>query len=208
MFLRLIALLCLTIPPALFQGQMTDRWGTSEQEKISAELVGSVPKQLGSWTYVKDGPELSDGVIAELGVNKYIHRVYSNGKDEVTVLLMSGQTARLVRHTPDICYGSKGNTFLAEPENAEISVDGTAHQFLILPIRPQGRAADDYVVVYGFSADGQFDGPKSPRLAYHGKNILEKIQILASPNPEDVSAMPEGARGFIKELARYVTKSQ
>jgi len=198
----------LTIIPTIIHGRMTYRWGVAAELQQSADFVSAVPKQLGDWKYVKDGKPMTAGVIAELGVTEYVSRIYAKGDDSVTLLLMAGKTGRLVRHTPDICYGASGNSFLREPTVVSLDVDGKPQEFRVLPIRPSSDLSGDFVVVYGFAHAGKFQSPARPRLTYHGLPAIEKIQVLCSCDPEKLGEIPEYAKPFIEELCRYVQKEQ
>jgi hypothetical protein len=217
MLIRFIALLLITVTSAVIHGQLTYRWGIPADLQQSADFVKSTPKQLGTWKYVEDAKPMTKGVIEELGVTDYVSRVYTNGTDTVTLLLMAGKTGRLVRHTPDICYGATGNTFLKEPTPVSLDVDGKSHEFRVLPIRPSSDLSGDFVVVYGFAHDGQFLSPANPRLIYHGLPGVEKIQVLCKPDPETpgekpdpekLVRIPEYAKTFVQEVCRYMQTSQ
>ncbi len=183
---------------------MTSRWSILPELQQSADFVRAIPRQLGSWNYVEDGKPMTEGVIAELGVTEYVSRVYANGTDSVTLMLISGRTGRLIRHTPDICYESVGNTFLGEPTPVTLDVDGQEHQFRVLPIRPSSELTGDFAVVYGFAHGGRFLSPATPRLAYHGLPAVEKIQILCRSEPEKLGEIPKYAESFVQEICRYI----
>jgi hypothetical protein len=210
MFIRLAILLLLTIGSTLVHGHLTCRWGLPAEFQEYAEVVRAIPKQLGSWNFVNDARPMSDGVIEELGVTEYVSRVYSNGNESVTLLMMTGKTGRLVRHTPDICYGASGNTFLKEPTPVTLDVDGQSHEFRVLPIRPASDLSGDFVVVYGFAHVGKFQSPANPRLTYHGQPAVEKIQVLCTPNPDvdKLGEIPESAKSFIAEVCHYIQQAQ
>ncbi len=208
MLIRLAVLLLLTIGSTLVHGKLTYRWGMPIDFQKNDEVVRSVPKQLGNWNYVEDAKPMQEGVIKELGVTEYVSRVYSNGTDSVTFLLMAGKTGRLIRHTPDICYASTGNTFLREPTPVTLNVDGKPHEFRVLPIRPSSDLSGDFVVVYGFAHAGEFQSPANPRLTYHGQPAVEKIQVLCKCDPDKLGEIPEYAKPFIEEVCRYMQREQ
>ena len=208
MFIRLALLLILTIGTTLVHGRLTHRWGLSADFEQNNEVVRSFPKEIGTWKYVEDTSPMTDRTIAELGVTEHVSRVYSNGTDSVTLLLMAGKTARLIRHTPNICYASSDNTFLKDPTTVTLEVDGTTHGFQVLPIRPSSDLTGDFVVVYGFAADGVFQGPTNPRFVYHGLPSVEKIQVLCSCDPDKLGEIPEYAKSFIEGVCRYMQKAQ
>ncbi len=208
MFLRLLPLLLITIGTTLLHGKVTERWQTSEALADANRVVSQTPKQLGSWSFVANSNPIGEGVAAELGLTQYVNRVYEKGSDTVSLLFMAGKTTRLIRHTPDICYGATGNTFLKEPTPTTLVVDGTIQEFRVLPIRPASELAGDFVVVYGFAHGDQFLSPANPRLTYHGVPAINKIQVLCTCDPKKLGEIPEHAKPFIEEICRYIKNAQ
>ena len=208
MLIRLLILLILTVGSTVIHGRLTYRWGIPADLQQSADFVSAIPKQLGSWNYVVDANPMTAGVIEELGVTEYVSRVYTNGTDSVTLLLMAGKTGSLIRHTPDICYSATGNTFLKEPTPVALTVDGQEHEFRVLTIHPSSDLAGDFAVVYGFAHGGRFLSPAKPRLEYHGLPAVEKIQVLCKSDLEKPGEIPEYANSFIEEVCRYIQTDQ
>lgn len=204
MLIRLAALIVLTVGSTLIHGQLSQRWSLSKDFQLNDELVLSFPKEIGTWKYVNDGDAMSNGVIAELGVTEYVSRVYTNGTNSVTLLLMAGKTGHLIRHSPEICYGATGNTFLKEPTTVTLEVDGRSQEFRVLPVRPSSDLTGDFVVVYGYAHDGEFQSPANPRFVYHGLPAIEKIQVLCTSDPEKLGEIPAYAHSFVEEVCRYV----
>lgn len=208
MLIRLVILLFLTAGSTLIHGQLSQRWSVSEDIQRNNDLVSSIPKQIGAWKFVEDSEALPSGVIAELGVTEYVSRTYTNGTNSLKLLLMAGNTARLIRHSPDICYGASGNTFLKEPTPAKLEVDGKSHEFRVLPIRAASKLLGDFTVVYGYSNEGRFQSPGNPRLTYHGHPSIKKIQVLCPTEADKLGEIPEYARSFVEEVCRYVQTTE
>lgn len=204
MLIRLAVLLVLTIGSTLIHGTLSQRWSVPADFQQNNELVLTIPKKIGAWEYTDEAPPLSKGVIEELGVTQYVSRVYSSGTHSVTLLLMAGRTERLIRHSPQICYGATGNTFLKDPTPASLEIDGRSHEFRVLPIRAASNMVGDVTVVYGYANDGEFRSPANPRLTYHGQPSIKKIQVLCSSDPEKVGEIPDYAKSFVEEICRYI----
>lgn len=208
MLYRILAMTAITVTSAAIQGALSYRWSSTELFQPGLDLINAIPKQLGDWQYVDDAHTMRPAVIRELGVTAYVSRRYSNGRDTVSLLFMTGKTARLIRHTPDICYSAIGNTFLSPPAPHELNVDGVRQRFLTLPIRPSDSASADYVVIYGFLHHGVFSATRTPRLDFHGEPRIEKIQVLCEIDSGNHNAMPAAAADFISELCRFCQGSQ
>ena len=208
MLIRLAVLLFLTIGSTLINGHLTNRWSLPADFQQNNAIVLSIPKQMGVWNYVEDANPLPDGVIDELGVTEYISRVYSDGTNTVTLLLMAGRTGRLIRHSPEICYGAIGNTFLQGPTQVTLDVDGKTHEFRVLPISASSNLTGDFAVVYGYANGGAFLSPANPRMTYHGQPSVEKIQVLCTLDQDKLGEIPEYAKPFLEEVCRYIQKAQ
>lgn len=207
LILRFVVLLCLTVTFAYLHGNATYRWKVPAALLESDASVRKIPKELGDWKFFEDADRLRNEVIEELGVTEYVSRIYVRGQDTVSLLLMSGKTGRLIRHTPDICYASTGNQFLAKPTDVELEVDGVKHQFKILSVRPSSTTSGDFVVVYGFARNGVFISPDSPRIAFHGEPAVQKIQVLCRVDGEQINQIPLYAQPFIEDVCRHIARS-
>lgn len=201
---RLILVVALTAFGAYIHGSQTFRWGTMNAFAANDQLVKGLPATISGWKQVEEKGDLSENVVTELGLTEYLSSSYESDEGSVGLLLMSGKAGRLIRHTPDICYGAAGNEFVTAPKLANIEVDGVKHQFGVLPIRQQSLGSNEFVVVYGFARDGVFSNPSSPRLAFHGTPSILKIQVLCRPSGEKPGEIPEYAKSFLTEICRYV----
>jgi Protein of unknown function (DUF3485) len=210
MYLRIFLLALLTIVSTLIHGYKTHRWGPPVEARQHNEFVVSFPTTLGSWGCVRDGDPLAPRVAKELGISTHVSRVYASGDDTAMLLLMSGDTGRLVRHPPTLCYQGAGNTVLADAAPTTIKVDGVSHEFRVLPIRPASSVSGDFVVVFGFAHAGRFQSPAIPRFTYHGFPVIEKVQILCriDSNQQDITAIPAQALPFVEEVCRHISKNQ
>lgn len=204
---RLLVVVGVTLVSTFLHGEATFRWGVPASLLESDQQVKDLPKEIGEWKSSEDADRLRQEVIDELGVTEYISRIYARGQDTLSLLLLSGRTGRLIRHSPEICYGATGNQFLAKPTEVPFSVDGVEHRFRILSVRPASDATGDFVVVYGFAQNGQFLSPENPRLVYHGTQAIQKIQVLCRAESGKVNEIPEYAKSFIEDICRSLAKS-
>ncbi|MBL8820090.1 MAG: exosortase-associated EpsI family protein [Planctomyces sp.] len=204
---RLVFVIVLTLTGAYIHGQQTFRWGLSHEFDDNSKIVKAFPVELGNWKQVDEASSLSENVIQELGLTEYVSRSYQSTEGSVGFLLMTGKAGRLIRHTPDICYGAAGNEFLTEPKLAKFDVDGVKHEFGVLPIRQQSLGTSEFVVVYGFARDGVFSNPSNPRIEFHGTQSILKFQLLCRPSGERPGEVPEYAKSFLTDACRYVSSA-
>ncbi len=169
-----------------------------------AQRLDGFPTAFGHWQYEQDGVDLPAKVQQELGLAKYVSRIYRNPETDqkVGVLVMVGNPGRLVRHPPDICYSNRGSRSLAA-EGADIDDEGRTHHFRVLsyasdnPLEPNGQ----FVVAYGHAAGGEWDTPRYPRYTYGGEPYLYKMQVLVSAG-EDTQDRIETARMFLADFVK------
>lgn len=174
------AALCLmTIPTAYFNGKVLLRWGDHAALAERVAAIRALPSDLGRWRYVRDGEPLSEGLQEQLELRGYTHRVYENVStgQSVRVLLLVGPAGPLVRHPPEVCYENRAST-MGEARDVEIGSDAHPPRLRLLAYADQSYAADNFLVAYGFGAEGHWDCPSSPRIAYGGMPALVKLQVL------------------------------
>lgn len=173
--------LCLTIVPAILHGTLSNRWGPSFDLQNAVRFVESFPRQFGDWTMIEEQNALTDEVIRELQIAGYFQRTFlkqSTGT-QVQVLLMAGTPGPLVRHPPDICYASRANDALGEPEVLEVDANSIANQFRVLKYRVRGTG-DTFAVSYAWSDGGPWQVPSYPRMKFGGSRLLYKMQIVSN----------------------------
>lgn len=190
-----LAVVVFTLGPAVLHGSYSGRWGTPPQQSTAAAAIDEFPRQLGEWVAVADGEPLTPRIQKELGVAGYIHRAYRHPDLERTalVLLMVGQPGPLVRHPPDICYGSRANTLLDEDRvRVPTSGDQPASEFRVLSYEPNTQLLESFQVAYAFSAGGTWSVPRMPRIAFGGEPLLYKAQVQV-PEQSEVEGDAEKA---------------
>jgi hypothetical protein len=179
--LALVAVAALTIVPALIEGRYVHRWGTPVDLTAAADQLQQFPKMLGPWKFVHRGDPLVPFAVQELGLAGYINWNYRNSDtgETATLLLMVGVPGKLVRHPPDICYANRGHRQL-DQELLEVSGPGGENRFKLLTYE-QGLTVPTrkFHVAYGFSDNGIWETPTTPRVRYGGAGILYKAQIVA-----------------------------
>lgn len=196
-----LAIVALTALPAWWHGRVLNRWGAPPNLEAAGERLHEFPRQLGDWICAEDEPPLSEPVCRELGLSSHFHRRYTHQVtgEQVEVLLMVGPPGRLVRHPPEICYGSRANEQLGEGQPLEITEEPAAHQFQELYFRQRKQPApEEFAVAYGFASNaGVWSTPASPRMAFGAEPLLYKLQVLGDL---PVEGEPDQVQVFLEEL--------
>src|SRR5262245_36452734 len=96
LMLPLVAAALLTIVAAVIEGMYVNRWGTPADLERAAARVRDLPRDFGTWKFLKEGDPLHPTITQELGVKGYINRTYQDAKTGamVQLLLMVGESGR------------------------------------------------------------------------------------------------------------------
>jgi len=209
-----LALVLLTIAPAVWHGQILRRWGIPDELAYHATTIEELPEQLGEWRLVAKGDPVKEHVREQLKLQGYLHRIYEHAGtgQRVSLLLMVGTAGPLVRHPPEICYESQANR-LASSTLLDVERDGHTSRFRLLEFSSRSPVPQDFLIAYAFGSEGHWDNPSSPRLAYAGKSMLYKVQVLTDASRERDRLQPQGMKAFIGELvpvlnARFEAEKQ
>ncbi|QDU89355.1 hypothetical protein Pla175_27440 [Pirellulimonas nuda] len=206
----LTAVVALTVGPAVLHGSYSNRWGVPASRLRAAESIGAFPSKMGAWEVFEEGKPLSEGVQRELGLAGYVHRYYRHAESGkvAMLLLMVGQPGPLVRHPPDICYGSRANKLLNGERMEVADADSDrASEFRVLTYKPNTRLREDFRVAFAFTSDGTWAAPGAPRVVYGGEPLVYKVQIqlpLSDIDPDDQRVLLKQLLGeFVAAFDRY-----
>jgi hypothetical protein len=195
------AVFAFTVPAAWFHGQVMLRWGDPFDLPRHQAALQRIPTALGDWRLVADGKPVSALVEKQLELRGYTHRIYEQPttRQRITLLLMLGPAGPLVRHPPEICYESREHKLLAS--NAlTIDAQGRRYRLRLLSYRPESLVESEFLVAYGFGADGRWDVPDSPRATYGGKPLLYKLQVLTAAGTDESETNSARLVDFLQQL--------
>lgn len=200
-FLAFAVVTCLTVPSALFHGQVTNRWDNNEALRYHSVSLTQVPHGFAEWRVVDEGEPLTERVQAELGVHSHFNRVYENDTgDRVTALVMVGEAGPLVRHPVEICYGNRAEK-LVNKYDLDFERDGVVHKVNVRRYQPKSALEDEFYVAYAFCFDDKWDTPDIPRLDYGGKPVLYKLQVLTNAKQTPEFEFPTYLREFVEQFS-------
>jgi hypothetical protein len=197
----LLSVIAMTVPAAYFSGTVMLRWGDPVDLPRHLAVLHRLPETLGEWRFVTDGKPISVEVQNELQLRGYAHRVYEHDAtgQRVAILLLIGPAGPLVRHPPEICYETGANILLGS-QSLTIDSQGQPDRLRLLEYRPESPAAGDFLVAYGFADNQHWDSPVSPRLAYGGKPLLYKLQVLTEASAKSTTTNSAGLTDFLSQL--------
>lgn len=203
----------LVISGGLVHGLWTNRWTTAAAVADATRRLAQVPDRIGDW----EGEDLEVDVRTRqlAGGAGYLSRRYVNRHGEVmSVFLICGQPGPVSVHTPDVCYQGAGFEVVGEPARHEVEgTAGPAPEFSRIEVRTeQGQVPVRQEVLWSWSADGKWQTPRSPRLAFARYPVLFKLYVIHSlPGEKDkdkeAPAASAGADEFIRLLLPAVHKA-
>lgn len=197
------ALVALTAAPAVVHGVWSRRWRDPADITAAAQSVEEFPHQFGDWKQHGDEEKMPEEAVRELQCAGYFNRHYVNQKlgRDVTVMLMVGPSGPLIRHPPEICYGSRANTLLQDPVDVKLATsDARNHVFRFLRYKNSGAVSGEFSVCYGWTADGTWDVPDYPRIRYGGAPLLYKVQVLTTDAVPKDGSLPVATAQFLNEF--------
>lgn len=203
MMAMMAALILLTAVPAVVHGVWSRRWDNTQELAVSAQKLEDLPRQFGNWKAQGDDEAMPEEAIRELQCAGYFNRRYVNQKlgRDVTVMLMVGPSGPLIRHPPEICYGNRANKLLQDPTDIGITTsDSRRHTFRLLRYKNPSSVSGEFSVCYGWSDDGTWSVPSSPRVRFGGAPLLYKIQVLTADAAPADDKLPAATAEFLAEF--------
>lgn len=139
-----------------------------------------IPDTIGAWTST---PLKIDERELRLGeITGYFRREFRHAETgrAVVLTILCGAAGPMSVHPPTACFEGVGYSLVSGP--AVVGVTDTEEITISLnkaAFRPQGAMSSDITrVFWGWSADGAWDAPANPRIAYRGQPVLFKLYTV------------------------------
>ena len=192
---------CVTIVAGILHGNMTDRWGISDDGKKAGELIEQLPEKFGNWELQEEGREMSGEARKQLRCHGYAYGTYVNPKTgkSASIAFLLGPPGPIAVHTPEICFSSRD--FKATGKRKPITIEtngGEKSRFWSLGFKSTRIDASDIQVVYAWNGGKGWTASKSPRWEYSGSPYLYKLQIVCPAN--DPTSGQNPCEQFLKEF--------
>lgn len=176
-----LAALCLgSVADSAINGTET---GDTAALKSATARLADVPAVIGHW--VSTDSELSEHEIKVAGIEGYIRREYRNPQTGfvVNLTILCGPAGPMSVHPPTACFQGIGYTLLTgpTPTTAKPDTAGKSERFEFNKSTfKQGDASVPELVrvFWGWSNDGQWSAPSTPRFAFRGQSYLYKIYVV------------------------------
>jgi hypothetical protein len=195
--------LALVIAAGLVHGQWTQRWTTSSVVETAAARLGRVPMTIGDWR--GRSLELNREQLFMAEIAGHVARCYENrlGRTAVTILLVCGRPGPIAVHTPDICYAGAGYEPLGPPVRRTLPIgpSGTPAAFRHAVFAKSNTAVPTYLrILWSWTADGTWDSPDNPRLAFAPHWALYKLYVIRTMDTADEPIEDDPGLTFLQTL--------
>ena len=179
-----IAVMLLILTAAtVVHGIITDRFGmvVSQQLQEFTARLDDVPRVIGDWESTE--ANISPEEIERANVTGHISRVYTHRETgaSVNMFLVCGTSRHITLHTPDRCYRAQG--FDPEAEPTTLTLDAGMPEPLEFAdgrfYKEEGHKVQRLRILWAFSDDGVWRGPRSARTALAGRGALFKLYLIA-----------------------------
>lgn len=172
----LTMLLAAAVASAMLNESLSDPAALS----AAASRLEQIPTQIGVWTSTPgtiDERELRLSEIAGFIRREYRHE--ETGR-VVTLTILCGPAGPMSVHPPTACFEGVGYSLISGP--TVVGITDNTEQTISLKkasFRLHDSALSEVVrVFWGWSTDGEWDAPGSPRLSYRGQSWLYKLYVV------------------------------
>jgi hypothetical protein len=180
------------------EGAWTERWQHSHLTDDAAGRLAQVPLSVGEWQSQTQELDQRASVKAELSGSQLRHYTHRTSGALLTVLFVCGRPGPISVHTPDVCFVGSGYA-LADTPSAHAIPEMHPAQFVVGKFRKGDDAISEYFrAFWGWSADGDWSAPPSPRLAFARVPVLYKLYVIRSLVRADEPLANDPAQDFLR----------
>jgi hypothetical protein len=199
----------------VLHGIGTDRWHASQELEIAAARLQRLPEQTGDW---QARPVQMDAeALRRAGAEGHWLRRFTNRSSgaSVTIVLLCGRTGHMAVHRPEDCYRSAGYEMIGSAEVCLLpgSSEHGATAFWTARFDKQATAGPLQLrIFWSWLADGRWQAPNSPRLAFAGLPVLYKLyavrETTGPEGPIDDDPCIDLLRRLIPELTNSLATTE
>jgi hypothetical protein len=198
----------LTLMSGVIHGRMSGRWGPSRALADAGAELESIPRDFGSWR-LQSSEELPDNIKDMLECTGYILRTYADPHtgQRVDVTVLAGPSGPMSVHIPEICFTSQNHTTLEPRKHVSVrDSTGAESEFWMLNFRSRDLEPKTLRVYYGWTTDGRWTAPTSPRFTFATSPHLYKIQLAAYLPPGQAAKSDDPCRKFLHDFVPVVKR--
>lgn len=164
-------------------GLANHRWIPNTAIATAVSRMSTIPATIGPWT--SEEMELSNAELTIGSISGYVKRVYTNSQTgaEVVMLLVTGEPGPISLHPPTVCFSGRGfhvvgAEFGFATAMATAESNAQKHVFRCADFSNPAEADPSLIrVCWGWTADGCWQSPDHPRVAFAGESALYKLYV-------------------------------
>ncbi|HYV35441.1 MAG TPA: exosortase-associated EpsI family protein [Gemmataceae bacterium] len=204
----LITATVLIVGFGIWEANWTGRFSLSNEPKIAADKMSSVPLTIGDWTGT--ARDLAPRQVARAEMTGYLLRTYVNSKSEaIQVLLVCGRPGPTSLHPPNVCYQGAGYQLMAAPVKHTITgpSPNETNDFWMAGFQKTGPNVDPLRIFWAWTATGAWAASDNPRWTFGSQHFLYKLYIIRALPRLDEPLENDPAIEFMREFLPELRKS-
>jgi hypothetical protein len=193
----------------IFHGSWTDRWEKAVDQSVLTERLQRIPLIIGDWDGRDEGETVPPEFVETVGrvmVKRYVHR---KSGEVVKIFVTGGRTGPvLVNHPPTQCFTALGFKATSEPTRYAVPLEASSAEFLTTVFQKMDGPAPIYQrVLWSFSGSGEWQVPKSPRIAFARFPSIYKLYVIRLLRKPNEPLEDDPANEFIRVLVAELRKT-
>lgn len=205
----LVAVLAIFIALGIFQRLWTERTARANTPEEVNSRLQRIPLRIATWEGQDETSELPEYPPEVVGPIRSIRYVNRSGGETLWIFVTAGPTGpMLVNHLPTQCYTGIGYDLVSEPihhtvASPEFSADFLVGQFT----KTDGPVPSHLRVIWSFSGTGDWQVPRSPRIAFARSPTLYKLYVVRRLRKLNEPLDKDPANEFIRDLIPELRKA-
>jgi hypothetical protein len=177
----MLVALGVVLAAGLVHGILTNRWSKSQELEAAVSRLRLLPEQVGAWQ--ARPVDLDSRALQQAGAEGHWLRRFTNARTgaSVTIILLCGGTGNMAVHQPEDCYRGAGYEMAAPASSYALPSEGKDSTGTLWTARFRKEDAAGSVqlrIWWSWLADGRWQAPDSPRLAFAGFPVLYKLYAV------------------------------
>ena len=202
--------IAIVLSSGVLTGVRSNRWHDSTALDAAAGRLERVPLIIGDWE--GEAGELPARIIEQSEVSGYVLRRYKNLRNGsvVSVFLGCGRPGPVGVHSPEVCYTGGGYELLGEPKQLPMPAGSGMKASLLKASdfrNPPSQNPGYLRVLWALSANGVWEVPESPRLAFAIAPVLFKFYVIRDMKNPAEPLEDDPCYDFVRQLLPEVAKS-
>ncbi len=186
----------------LAEGIWSNRWQTSNDLNQAVDRMKDVPLHFGEWQ--GSDQSMNEDELRQFDMAACLVRTYTNRStyETIRIVLICGTPGPTAVHTPDVCYRGAGYTMKGDAIRYSEAAESAAPLELWTARfeKPKSALAGDLRIYWGWSTNGSWLSPDSPRWYFAGQKFLYKLYVIRAVPQDSKGTQDEVCLQFLHEF--------